>query len=282
MLKIYTEAATQKLLTDGLAFRPSGVGFAIVYAGSVELHINKEEATFQSGSLLLLSGNNTYKIKAQSPHCRLFIVSFDRKKMRQRINFNFNGYNSYRLVGTKEGLGKYKLSIPKGAFGRLLQLCEQLHFYLHNEAESPFKDEIITGLSAATGFIIAGELLRNIKPNEGRNHRKEQITARFLELVAVHFKAEKELKFYADGLFISVKYLSNCVREVTHLPPTRFLAEALTGEAKELLLNTNSTVYAIAEDLQFSDQYAFGKFFKKHTGQSPLQFRKQNQQIDTI
>lgn len=93
---------------------------------------------------------------------------------------------------------------------------------------------------------------------------------------------KKELSFYAESLLISVKYLSNCVREITKSPPTSFIADALMNEAKVILLHPNNTGGMIAGELGFSDQYSFGKFFKKHTRLSPLNFRKRNHLIDPI
>jgi len=45
--------------------------------------------------------------------------------------------------------------------------------------------------------------------------------------------------------------------------------------AKALLLNTNLTVSAVSEELNFTDIYTFSRFFKNNTGLSPLQFRRE-------
>ena len=90
------------------------------------------------------------------------------------------------------------------------------------------------------------------------------------------------LKFYADKLLISSKYLSNTVREITNQPPSKFITEALLNNAKILLLNSDNSIKEISNELDFSDQYAFGKFFKKHTGLSPSNFKKTNKLVDTI
>ena len=44
--------------------------------------------------------------------------------------------------------------------------------------------------------------------------------------------------------------------------------------AKSELLNTDSTISAISESLNFTDVYTFSKFFKMHTGVSPTDFRR--------
>ena len=47
-------------------------------------------------------------------------------------------------------------------------------------------------------------------------------------------------------------------------------------EIKVLLKSTNLSVQEISNQLCFPDQSFFGRYFKKHTGLSPLQYRNQN------
>ena len=52
-----------------------------------------------------------------------------------------------------------------------------------------------------------------------------------------------------------------------------FLGGMLYAEACRLLTRTDYTAQQIAEELNFSDQSAFGKFFKSKAGVSPHIFR---------
>jgi AraC-like DNA-binding protein len=47
-----------------------------------------------------------------------------------------------------------------------------------------------------------------------------------------------------------------------------------TEAASRLLREPELSIQEIAEKLSFSDQSSFGKFFKKHTGISPLKYRQ--------
>ena len=48
-------------------------------------------------------------------------------------------------------------------------------------------------------------------------------------------------------------------------------------EAKSIIQFTDLDIAEIAYRLNFSDPANFGKFFKKHTNQTPLEFRKSKQ-----
>jgi YesN/AraC family two-component response regulator len=163
-------------------------------------------------------------------------------------------------------------------------LVKLLNYYTNHDIKFSSQEQIIIALFTAIIHILMDSLVEKLQSETKINTRKEEIVLRFIELVSIHFKTKKRLGFYAEKLHISIKYLSICVKEITHRPPTEFIANALTNEAKTLLLSTKKTISDISSELSFSDQYAFGKFFKKHTGLSPKNYRIKNGTIfiDTI
>jgi YesN/AraC family two-component response regulator len=54
------------------------------------------------------------------------------------------------------------------------------------------------------------------------------------------------------------------------------------AEAKILLDTSSLTVGNVATELNFSNQFFFSKFFKKHTGETPFQFRNKYFESETI
>ncbi|MDD2437207.1 MAG: AraC family transcriptional regulator [Massilibacteroides sp.] len=104
--------------------------------------------------------------------------------------------------------------------------------------------------------------------------RKEELLNKFLELLFIHCKAEHQVAFYADKLCISPQYLSLILNEQTGRSASKWIDDALMTEAKILLKLPNTTIQQVANELNFSDQSTFGKFFKKHKKMSPLEYRK--------
>ncbi|MDL2221836.1 helix-turn-helix domain-containing protein [Parabacteroides sp. OttesenSCG-928-N08] len=104
--------------------------------------------------------------------------------------------------------------------------------------------------------------------------RKEEIMNNFLQLLFVHAKEEHGVTYYAEKLFISPQYLSLVLKELSGKSANVWIDEALMMEAKILLKSPNITVQQVADQLNFSDQSTFGKFFKKHIGLSPMEYRK--------
>lgn len=88
-----------------------------------------------------------------------------------------------------------------------------------------------------------------------------------------HYKQEHYIAFYARELSISPSYLSRIIRKTTGKTAAYFITGLLHAEACRLLLHTDLPIQAIADELNFSDQSAFGKFFKANAGVSPQLYR---------
>lgn len=104
--------------------------------------------------------------------------------------------------------------------------------------------------------------------------RKEELFEQFLQLLFEHCKEQHVVTFYAEKLFITPQYLSLILKELTGKSANKWIDDALIVEAKILLKAPRATVQQVADMLHFSDQSTFGKFFKKHMGISPMEYRK--------
>lgn len=104
--------------------------------------------------------------------------------------------------------------------------------------------------------------------------RSDSILKDFAELLAKHIMTESSLDFYAEKLCISKQYLSLIIKEKTRVTAGRIVAVMRTEAASRLLRDPDLTIQQIAAKMSFADQSSFGKFFKKHTGMSPLKYRQ--------
>ena len=89
-----------------------------------------------------------------------------------------------------------------------------------------------------------------------------------------HYRQEHLVSFYAQQLNITPQYLSLIIKRLTGRTPYQFIFERLFCESRALLEHPDLSIKEIAEQLHFSDQSAFGKFFKHRSGISPVDFRK--------
>lgn len=104
--------------------------------------------------------------------------------------------------------------------------------------------------------------------------RSDSILKGFTELLSKHALEETSLEFYAEELCISKQYLSLIVKEKTRVSAGKIIAVMRTEAASRMLRDPEMTIQQIASRLSFADQSSFGKFFKKHTGVSPMRYRQ--------
>lgn len=118
---------------------------------------------------------------------------------------------------------------------------------------------------------------RQFITREKANH---QVLERVEALLHAYFNdpdlAEKGLptvRYVADNLHLSPKYLSNLLRTLTGQNTQQHIHDKLIAKAKEKLSTTNLTVSEIAYELGFEHLQSFSKLFKTKTSLSPLEFR---------
>lgn len=103
--------------------------------------------------------------------------------------------------------------------------------------------------------------------------RQADLFQRFVALVHEHCTEQREVAFYADRLCISTRYLSTIIRSVAHSTAKEFIDRSVMLEIKMMLQSTDLSVQEIAYRLRFPDQSYLGRFFKKHAGESPTEYR---------
>jgi len=97
----------------------------------------------------------------------------------------------------------------------------------------------------------------------------------FQNLVEKHFISHKNLSFYADLLNVTSNSLSKKIKSKFNKTPSQIIQQRVILEAKKQIHLTRKSIKEIALELNFTDEFHFSKYFKKYTGVSPTQFRKE-------
>ena len=96
-----------------------------------------------------------------------------------------------------------------------------------------------------------------------------------LRTTTSHKTGEKVLKL--DLPFKKLWFRLACPNGRMLLKPLRITDQMAIFEAKVFLRNPDLSIQEISEILSFADQSTFGKFFKRHSGVSPANYRKGKQ-----
>lgn len=109
---------------------------------------------------------------------------------------------------------------------------------------------------------------------EGFTAPQQLLLNRFIQLVNNFYLEKRTIGEYANLLNVTPNHLSQTIKSASGRNALSFISERLASEAKSMIQFSGLDIAEIAYRLQFSDPANFGKFFKKNTGFSPLEFRK--------
>ena len=168
------------------------------------------------------------------------------------------------------GYSRY-MSVIKIADEKFADLQSYYRFiYKESKEESKYRLEIIQSIFYALILEILAEYEKVFEVGDSTSDIKaNNLSDRFFRLLATNYKTNRSVKFYADKLNLTPKYLSTAIKRVTGRPILDWIHEAILIDAKMLLRTTDMTVQEISEQLNFSSPSAFVQFFKKHTGKTP-------------
>lgn len=168
------------------------------------------------------------------------------------------------------GYSRY-MSVIKIADEKFADLQSYYRFiYKESKEESKYRLEIIQSIFYALILEILAEYEKVFEVGDTTSDIKaNNLSDRFFRLLATNYKTNRSVKFYADKLNLTPKYLSTAIKRVTGRPILDWIHEAILIDAKMLLRTTDMTVQEISEQLNFSSPSAFVQFFKKHTGKTP-------------
>lgn len=94
-----------------------------------------------------------------------------------------------------------------------------------------------------------------------------------LELIETNYINYRSNIFYADKIALSTKRMNEILFLNTGYTLTQHIQQRLILEAKRLISYSNENIQTISNILGFTEVNYFNRFFKKHTGQTPLDFR---------
>ena len=146
----------------------------------------------------------------------------------------------------------------------------------YEETGNAYREEI----SKTLLYALMLEICNIYRTVSGENEqvarpKPEKLTDDFFLLLNRYYKTEHYAGFYADKLNRTPKYLSTAIKKLSGRSVSDWINSTLVSEIKLLLKVTDKTILEISEELNFSSPSVFVQFFRRNTGITPLQYRKQ-------
>ncbi len=109
-------------------------------------------------------------------------------------------------------------------------------------------------------------------------HRKRSVQSgtlyeRFVQMVHEHCKKEREVRFYAQQLHITPKYLNYICKTTSGITASEWIQRYVRERLELLLQNTQLNIAEIADTMGFSSRSFFTRYVKKVLGITPSEYR---------
>ena len=129
------------------------------------------------------------------------------------------------------------------------------------ELDHPYRIPMLQSYVQILYYRLLPIVLKEEESRSKYSHtRHEEMFQRFIGEVEKHYRKERSVKFYADLLCISPKYLSTVIYKISQQLAGEWIDAYVILEAKTLLKSGRLTIQQISEQLNFSNQSFFGKY----------------------
>ncbi len=118
-------------------------------------------------------------------------------------------------------------------------------------------------------YKIAEEKLKNENPGKSNDERY----AIAIQYIKDNIYNPITCEDVAKIVYLSSKQLTRIFRKRAAMSVAEYITQHKCEEAKNLLISSSAPLRDISDSLGFRDEYYFNRFFKKHTGTTPHQYR---------
>lgn len=257
--------------------RFDGILFVLCLKGKLEVEINLQQIELNSNSLLCLGPDKIISSKQTDFNDFEAYFLFMSPQFLRDINIDMNVMNNIGRMASLKSSRQPVLSLSDEESQLLQKYMELLHYNTIKNSDELYIKNISRNIIASVIYQIfqfGEKYMPQERVEERPLSRRANYVQEFMRLMHENYRQERSVGFYAEKLFISPKYLSLIIKEMTGRSAAEWIDECVILEAKNLLRYSGKNIQQVAYELNFTNQSSFGKYFKHLTGMSPSQFQR--------
>jgi len=258
--RIFTDLDHNPTLPHRITF----FALLIVTKGTGTHQIDLKEYDLKAGSVLKIAKGQVHAFQ-NNPQYEGFLIIFT-----EDFVLNYFSKSSINLISH---LYNYHTTSPIandkiGNEAFLNQLISEL------KTENQYGQKNIVA-SLLDIYLLRLERKTHTNNEQDHNSKRYDTFIKFKNLVESDYTATRNVKDYADKLFISTKHLNQVVKDFTLNTAKSFIDDYVILEAKRAIVSTEKSLKEIAFDTGFDEVTNFTKFFKNKMNMTPKAFKSQ-------
>lgn len=239
----------------------------ICLEGEVEMMVNTQHCLMKTGDVSFAQSGHLGTMIRFSPDCKFLLVICSDEFYMPPLTANeaaaFRRELMSHPVAHLSDAYLYGIRVMYNMIANALDKRDELHYVRRT----------VQGLFQSMFFMVLSTYAAQAsKSSQYTNARQEEIFNRFIKLAQKNYTTERGIAFYADKLCITPKYLSQLIYKASGMYASDHIDHYVIGEAKLLIKSRKYSIAQISDMLNFTSQAYFGRYFKKHTGYTPMEF----------
>lgn len=239
---------------------------ALCMDGEIDASVNLNRITVRKNDIITLMPGSIFQINELNGELKIFFLGFSSKYVER------NDKAKTMLDAIYSTLGRPKISLSdKGA--EMIEKYYRLLIDVYELSDDKIKSEIADNIFTDTHKGISLLYKKKTASDNVASSKSEQLCKAFKQMVMQHYNENRNVAWYAEKLGITHAHLCSVVKQATGKTCADIISSIVIMDAKSQLKSTQQSIQAISDSLNFANMSFFGKYFKRHVGMSPLEYR---------
>ncbi|MCH5176217.1 MAG: helix-turn-helix domain-containing protein [Prevotellaceae bacterium] len=238
--------------------------------GEMVFEVNGKEEVIKGGSQFTIMPESIFRVKSKSLDVKYFALVIYPKLANQSYYDLGMTYCNSQL-----SLRHFLSPIAEDKMKHSLELYNEMK----NDVLSlqyDYQDIYLRNLLNVLLIENINIHMYNPMPLKGdSNSRQYDIYCKFLAALNKHSQEHRDVRFYAELLGISSKYLSFVCISYSKKNASTWIDESVIQKARVLMMVHNYTISEISDALHFLTISSFRRFFKRVTGMTTKEYLRQ-------
>lgn len=249
-----------------------GVTIGVTVSGTTRLRINGKPYELRPNTLFIFNENTVIEQVKASIRSSGYMLTYSRSYL-NRIHVD-----TQDVISIYHGfMGEPCITVDPDEASYINDLSKLMRATLAGDATTANRDRVLAALFAAMFHYVMGIIPKHTFVGQADvSNRTDELFNRFVALLREHCRTQRSVEFYAAQMGITPKYLSLILKKKSGRNASKLIDEAVVYEAKRLLKYSGLSIGEISDNLNFTSQSFFGKYFKQRVGVSPSRYKLWN------
>jgi AraC-like DNA-binding protein len=235
-----------------------------IKSGEADLILNLIPCHVKKGMLIYISSESIMQVDHYSDDFNLEGFTLPNDMLNVSLHGDVPSLMTFDMYDVRLMPSEEEITIFKNLLAMLWNVATLLN------SDQELAGDLVSALVHYYNYLF----FKYNKSEDRRRSRERDIFNKFIYLVNRSHGIERQLDYYADKMFLSQRYLGSIIKKVSGVTAKEWIDRAAITEIKVLLKHSDKQITQIADQLHFSNDSFFSRFFKRLTGTTPKKYRE--------